>query len=78
MSVQCIADFFDKAVGRFIYSQSGTDTTGIEKNSDKEPPAIMFFCSVGHLIQSGHMESCLADQKSFLLFKGPRSFNFFF
>ncbi len=30
------------------------------------------------MIQSGHMKSCLAAQKRFLLFKGPGSFKNFF
>ncbi len=34
-----------------------------------------FFCSAGHLIQSGDLESCWAAQKRFLLFKGPVPFN---
>ncbi len=50
-------------------------TTGIEKNPDKETPAIVFFCGVSNLIQLGYMKSCLAAQKRFLLFKGPGSFN---
>ncbi len=32
-----------------------------------------FFCSVGPLIKSGYMDSCLAAQNHFLLFKGPSS-----
>ncbi len=39
----------------------------IEKNPDKEPPAIIYiFGSVGPLVQSGCMESCLAAQKRLL------------
>jgi hypothetical protein len=34
----------------------------------------LVFCSVGPLIQSGSMESCLAAQKRILYFKGPGSF----
>jgi hypothetical protein len=33
--------------------------------------------SVGYLIQSGYMESCLAAQKRFLLIKGPGSLKIF-
>jgi hypothetical protein len=33
-------------------------TTAIEKNPGKDPPAIMFFCSVCTLIQSGNILSC--------------------
>jgi hypothetical protein len=51
-----------------------TGCTGIEKNPDREPPAIVFICSGGTMIQSGYMESCLTAQKRFLLFKGPGSF----
>jgi hypothetical protein len=78
MSVQCIADFFDKSCWRIFLCFIGNVNTGIKKNPDKEPPAIMFLASVGHLIQSGYMESCLAAQKVFLLFKRQGSFKNFF
>jgi hypothetical protein len=46
-----------------------------EKSRPKTTRAIVFFCSVGYLIQSGYMENCLATQnKRFFLFKGPGSF----
>ncbi len=79
MIVQSIADFFDKSCWRIFLCFIGKVTTGIKKNPDKEPPAIMFLARVGQFIQSGHMESCLAAQKRFLLFKRQGSFkkNFF-
>ncbi len=37
-------------------------------------PLLHCFCHAGHLIQSCYIESCLAAQKRFLLFKGPGFF----
>ncbi len=44
---------------------------GLRYDLNREPPAIVFFYSAEYLIKSGYMESCLAAQKRFLLFKGP-------
>ncbi len=60
-----------KVVSGFLYSRSEAVTTAIEKNPGKDPPAIVFFCSAGTLIQSGSILSCLEAEKSFLLFRGP-------
>ncbi len=73
-SLHCFADFIEKSRWQIFYSRSETVTTAIEKNPGKDPPAIMFFCSVGTVIQSGSILSCLAAEKRFLLFKGPGSF----
>jgi hypothetical protein len=66
--------FWEKVVGGFFYSRSEAVTTAVEKNPGKDPPAIVFFCSVSTLIQSGSILSCLTAEKRFLLFKGPGSF----
>ncbi len=36
------------------YTRLEEVTTGIEKNPDREPPTIDFFCGFGTLIQSGY------------------------
>ncbi len=76
MSVQCIAEFFDKSCWRIFFLQSGKVTSSIEKPRQRTT-RYHVFCSVGHLIQSGIMESCLAAEERFLLFKGPGSFKIF-
>jgi hypothetical protein len=65
--------FLIKVVGGFFYSRSEAVTTAIKKNPGKDPPAIVFFCSINTLIQSGSILSCLAAERVFLLFKGPES-----
>jgi hypothetical protein len=51
----------------YIPLDIGRGTTGIEKNPDKEPRSrYQVFCSGGHLLLSGSMESCLAAQRRFL------------
>jgi hypothetical protein len=44
------------------------------KIQTKEPPAIVFFCSVGTLIQSGYIESSVTTQKVFCCLKGSEYF----
>jgi hypothetical protein len=44
------------------------------KIQTKEPPAIVFFCSVGTLIQSGYIESSVTTQKLFFCLKGSGYF----
>jgi hypothetical protein len=39
--------FLIKVLGGFFYPRSEKVSTGIEKNSDLKPPAIMFFAALG-------------------------------
>jgi hypothetical protein len=72
-SVQCFANFWIKSLANFFLFSIGkgyyTRITGIEKNPGKEPPAIVFFCSISTLIQSGSIQSCLATEKRFYYLK---------
>jgi hypothetical protein len=42
----------------------------LKEKSRQKPTRYRVFCSVGYLIQSGQMESCLAAQKRIFKIKG--------
>ncbi len=67
-SVQCFADFFDKIRWRIFFILVRKRVLPLSRKIQSNPPAIVFFCSVSTLIQSGSILRCLAAEKRFLLF----------
>ncbi len=67
MKIVVFCRFFYKSRWRVFLFSIGNVTTGIEKNPGKEPPAIVYFCSLTTLIQSGSIQSWLAAKKRFII-----------